>query len=90
MSVIETIDLAEFHVVEVAQGRNKICTMLSSARLCLEEAREFCKCNQFEAARLRAIRSLSYTVGVYHSDYIAANRRDNCFKNGDNALRLTF
>lgn len=47
-------------------------TMDSSARLCLKDAREAQERGDSEAARVRALKSLAYSVGIMHPDYQAA------------------
>lgn len=44
-------------------------SMESSARLCLEDAVKLSDAGNFDAAKTRALKSLSYSVGVFHADY---------------------
>lgn len=43
--------------------------MASSAALCLADAETLQARGQMEAANARALRSLSYSVGIMHADY---------------------
>ena len=52
-------------------GNNAV--MESSARLCLETAIQQYDYGQVETAKMWAIKSLSYSVGVFHADYKRAN-----------------
>ena len=45
----------------------------SSARLCLEDAVNLYNKADFEHAKKRAIDSLRYSVGIFHSDYKKAS-----------------
>ena len=46
--------------------------MISSAQLCIQDAERAYKAGAFESAKKWALKSLSYSVGVFHPDYIAA------------------
>lgn len=46
--------------------------MDSSARLCLADAIALADKGDFEHAKQRALKSLSYSVGVFHRDYAKA------------------
>ena len=48
--------------------------MASSARLCLAEAVASFDDGQYDVAAARAVKSLSYSVGVFHEDYKKAVR----------------
>lgn len=48
--------------------------MLSSARLCLNDAIELMNEGDYTAARKRAIDSLKHSVGVFHIDYKRATQ----------------
>lgn len=48
--------------------------MESSARLCLSDALELMEKERYEYAYARAVRSLGYSVGIFHADYQAAIR----------------
>lgn len=43
--------------------------MESSARLCLSDALTLVERGDFEYAKQRALKSLSYSVGILHPDY---------------------
>lgn len=43
--------------------------MESSARLCLADAVRLSDQGDFEYAKARALKSLAYSVGVFHRDY---------------------
>lgn len=55
------IKLAEKHI-----GKGP---MISSAELCLFDAKNLFSKGDFEFARKRALKSLCYSVGVFHPDY---------------------
>lgn len=48
-------------------------SMETSARLCLTDAVALADAGNLNAARLRALRSLQYSVGVFHPDYKRAS-----------------
>lgn len=48
--------------------------MESSARLCLQDAIELHAQGNYEFAKARALKSLAYSVGVFHADYQKAAR----------------
>jgi hypothetical protein len=56
------INLARKHVGNGA-------AMESSARLCLSDAVELHDKGEFNYAKTRAVKSLAYSVGVFHADY---------------------
>lgn len=56
-----TIVLARKHLGEGS--------MESSARLCLAEAIKLYDAGDYDAAQARALKSLAYSVGVFHPDY---------------------
>lgn len=47
-------------------------TMESSARLCLADAVSLYELGDFKHAGQRALKSLAYSVGVFHADYASA------------------
>lgn len=47
-------------------------SMESSARLCLADARALEAKGDLENARKRALKSLAYSVGMFHPDYCKA------------------
>lgn len=61
--------LAKQHV---AEGE-----MSSSAQLCLDDAMRCWKAGAHESAKRWARKSLSYSVGICHPDYIATNDTSN-------------
>lgn len=48
--------------------------MESSARLCLADAISLKDEGNFDASKVRALKSLSYSVGIFHADYQRAAR----------------
>lgn len=48
-------------------------TMDSSARLCLADAIALYDRGEHAHAKVRAVKSLGYSVGVFHNDYKRAN-----------------
>ena len=63
MNTNDAIILARKHVVF---GEAE---MHSSARVCLEDAIACYEMGDFESARARAAKAISYMVGVFHADY---------------------
>ena len=57
------IRLARLHL-----EKNK--EMHSSARLCLDDAVILANNGNYESARIRALKSIAYSVGYFHTDYI--------------------
>lgn len=48
---------------------------LESARLCLSDANRIVEeCGDLNAAKERALKSLAYSVGVFHPDYVRASK----------------
>lgn len=47
--------------------------MVSSAEFCLDDAMKCWKAGAYESAKQWARKSLSYSVGIFHPDYIATN-----------------
>jgi hypothetical protein len=66
MNYREVVNLARKHVGNGAE-------MESSARLCLSDAVECCNKGAFESAKRHAIKSLAYSVGIFHADYKRAS-----------------
>lgn len=64
MNSYEVIQLAKKHA-------NNGAPMQSSAQLCLKEAIDLQQQGKYEAARNLAVKSLRYSVGVFHPDYKA-------------------
>lgn len=48
--------------------------MNSSARLCLSEAIRYQERGELDYAKERAIKSLAYSVGMFHPDYKRASK----------------
>lgn len=61
MKTVKIIELAEKHI-------GKGC-MISSAELCLVDAKNLFSKGENEYASKRALKSLCYSVGVFHEDY---------------------
>lgn len=66
MDVTQIIELARTHLDEAP--------MRLSAAVCLSDAEEFHKHGAFEHAKRRALRSLAYSIGISHPDYLEAAR----------------
>jgi hypothetical protein len=56
-------------IIALAERHAPAATMRSSAELCLSDARFLAATGRDEAARVKALRSLSFSVGVFHADY---------------------
>ena len=69
MNTFEVIELARKHV-------NNGAVMQSSAQACLESAERLQAQGKCVEARNRAVRSLQYSVGVFHPDYKRVNPRN--------------
>lgn len=61
MNTDKIIILARKHI-----GKGK---MVSSAELCLSDAIDLYDSGNFPHAKQRALKSLAYSVGVFHQDY---------------------
>ena len=70
MNAFEVIQLARKHA-------NNGALMQSSAQLCLKAAEDLQAQGKCVEARNRAVKSLQYSVGVFHPDYQAADPRRN-------------
>lgn len=68
MNAFEVIQLARKHV-------NNGASMQSSAELCLRDAEALQAQGKCVEARNRAVKSLQYSVGVFHPDYRATDPR---------------
>lgn len=64
MNSYEVIQLARKHA-------NNGASMQSSAQLCLKDAEELQAQGKCVAARNRAVKSLQYSIGIFHPDYKA-------------------
>jgi hypothetical protein len=65
LTVEQVIAIAEGHIGEGA--------MVGSAKLALADAKRLLERGEIDAAYTRALVSLAYSVGAFHSDYIRAN-----------------
>lgn len=65
MYVADVMTLARKHI-----GKGE---MESSARLCLSDAVALFDAGDLEYAKRRALKSLAYSVGIYHRDYVRAS-----------------
>lgn len=63
MTTSDVLKLARKHCLA------RTATMQSSAELCLADAIALFDKGDFEYARKRALKSLAYSVGVFHPDY---------------------
>lgn len=61
LTVSEILSLARKHI---GSG-----SMVSSARLCLSDAVSLADKGELGYARIRAVDSLKYSVGIFHADY---------------------
>lgn len=62
-------------IVALARQHVEKAQMLCSAQLCLSDAEGFLARGDFDHAKVRAIKSLAYSVGISHPDYRAAAAR---------------
>ena len=65
MNTNQIIELAKKHVDNGA-------AMQSSAKLCLDDALHSMRDGYIEDAQISAVKSLKYSVGIFHPDYEAA------------------
>ena len=72
MNSYEVIQLAKKHA-------NNGASMQSSAQLCLKDAIDLQQQGKCVAARNRAVKSLQYSVGVFHPDYKVCAPVDEVF-----------
>ena len=56
-------------------------SMDSSARLCLQDAIACQSCGYLDFAKSWAIKSLSYSVGIFHADYQRASKDSSTMVN---------
>lgn len=68
MNVSQILALARKHI-----GGN----MESSARLCLADAVKLYDAGDLKYARARALRSLEYSIGIFHPDYKKAAKQND-------------
>jgi len=50
--------------------------MESSARLCIDDAERLQAQGNLDYAKVRAVKSLGYSVGIFHNDYQQAVKED--------------
>ncbi len=63
------MELRTMDVLGIAARNASKGVMVSSAKLALKDAIELFTKTDFIGARNRALKSLSYSVGVFHADY---------------------
>jgi hypothetical protein len=56
-------------IVALARQHVEKAEMLSSAKLCLTDAEMWLARGDYANARVRALKSLAYSIGVLHPDY---------------------
>ena len=59
-------------IIAIAQQHIGKGEMISSAELCLDDARRALKIGAFESAKSHGLKSIAYSVGKFHPDYILA------------------
>lgn len=64
MDIKDIIDLAVSHITEAEEDR-----MISSAILCIGDAKLALANGNIHEAKRFAVKSLAYTVGILHHDY---------------------
>lgn len=68
MNTPQLVELAKKHV-------NNGAAMQSSAKLCLDDALNLLELGGCEdVVRIRALKSLKYSVGIFHPDYQVAEK----------------
>lgn len=60
------ISLAKYYI----QNHSWECPMITSAELCYVDACSLFEKRSYEYAGIRALKSLAYTIGIGHPDYI--------------------
>lgn len=70
MNTVQIIAIAERHARAMTGG------MQSSALLCISDAKICQSQGDAESVKRRALKSLAYSVGISHPDYIAASKSD--------------
>jgi len=61
-------------VIRLARKHLGSGAMESSARLCLSDAINLYEQGDYASAKTRALKSLCYSVGMFHEDYAKASR----------------
>ncbi len=61
-------------IIQMARKYRDHGDMSSSARSCLADAINLFDKGEFEAAKKRALKSLQYSIGGFHRDYIRASK----------------
>ena len=67
MNTDKAIILARKHISNSA-------VMESSARACLTDAIEQYDAGNYDSAKMWAIKSLEYSVGIFHADYVKVTK----------------
>ncbi len=60
-------------VIELAEKHLGTGAMISSAELCLSDAMAYLAEGNYDYSRRRALKSLQYSVGLFHEDYKRAS-----------------
>lgn len=63
------------NILVLAKKHQEKGEMVSSAKLCIADAERAYKAGAFESAKHWALKSLAYSVGICHPDYIKANEQ---------------
>lgn len=77
MTTVTVVALAEKHLGAGA--------MVSSARLCIDDARVLARRGDDIGATRRALRSLAYSVGILHADYRAVLEMSSALRSAKRA-----
>jgi hypothetical protein len=70
MNTNEVITLARKHLMAASSGTYPVA--YRSAQLCLADALTLYELGAYYRATERAVKSLAYTVGCFHPDYVRA------------------
>jgi uncharacterized protein (UPF0332 family) len=60
------------NAINLATKNQNFGVMTSSAKLCLRDAKALFAAGKYEYAIGRAVRSIEYSVGIFHADHKAA------------------
>ncbi len=55
--------------IELASKHVGSGSMVSSAQVCLADAQRLNDCGATKQAHARALKSLAYSIGIFHADY---------------------